>query len=148
MEPERENLLSPEGVNAAVIRANVALTAELFEQMTKGQEAIVLAAFASGTVPERLAPVIKKRTESGVPVFLLSDNRRDSHGIRKTKYVAQQVVEEAGAIPLRTVNFSNLEEVVGAIREESLKGLRGAELGQSIYRRFDLEKKQPPMHGN
>ena len=121
----------------AVVDATPFLTPEHFKSMVAGSEAVILAAFATGTIPERLIPIIKSTTESGVPVFLLSKNPGDSHGIlNERKYEAQANAADAGAIVLKTVNVNNAASVLAVISEEISLGNHGKNLGMAIKKRF------------
>ena len=123
-------------IKCAVIRAEPSLTPRLFEQMTNGAESIVIIAFAAGTIPDRLAPVIKSKVDSAIPVFLISNNPGDDHGIERLKYRVQVNIAETGAIALKGVNINDIESVMKAIQEETRNGKKGAELGEVIGRRF------------
>jgi len=85
-------------VNIGLVSATPLLTPEQFEAMTSGSEAIILIAYATGTTPERLNSAIKTKVDSGIPVFLLSSNSADDHGILKTTYDVQAKSAQAGAI--------------------------------------------------
>lgn len=141
MKPEQsrsENTETKPLINCATIKAEPSLTPELFEAMTNGAESIVITAFASGTVPERIIPIIKSRVDSGVPVFLVSNNPADSHGIERLKYQPQVNVAEAGATALKNVNANNIADVLKAIQEETAQGKKGSELGKAIGERFGI----------
>lgn len=133
--------------NTCVIQATPVLTAEQLDSFTNGADAVVLIAFATGTVPQRLIPVIESRVNSGVPVFLLSSNYGDSHGILKIAYEPQVKAAAVGAVALEKVNVNNIEEVVQAIKEEFSSGKKGNDLANTIERRFkygDNEEKPKP----
>ena len=134
------------GIDAEIIRIYPGITAEFFDSMTENEKAVVLIAYATGTVPGILAPVIQQRTKEGIPIFLVSNNPGDEHGIRSTIYAAQEVVEDAGAIPIRKVNVNNLQEVLDFIKETSAQGLMGSDLGQAVYDHFDYKDgEKPPL---
>ena len=116
---------------------------ERLEHVIHNTKAVILIAFATGTTPEILNPAIKKLTESGVPVFLLSNNPGDSHGILRTRYGVQERSAQAGAIALQKVNINNLAEVLDAIQDELDKDKRGAELGETIRQKFAYREGEP-----
>jgi hypothetical protein len=119
-----------------VYKATPGQSPDIFRMSTEGVDAIVIISFATGTVPQVLAPAIRDRVEAGVPVFLLSDNAGDKHGILKIAYGVQAVIAEAGAISLEKVNINNLEEVVAAIDQELSQGYKGKELGEIINKKY------------
>ncbi|MBI4994063.1 hypothetical protein HZC21_00240 [Candidatus Peregrinibacteria bacterium] len=118
-------------------------TPEGLEHMAHNMKAIILIAYATGTTPDILNPVIKKLTESGTPVFLLSNNPKNSHGILRTVYAVQERSAQAGAIALQKVNINNLQEVLNAIQDELNKGKKGAELGEIIRLKFAYREDEP-----
>ncbi len=120
----------------SVVRATPVLTVEQFESFTTRCDAIVLIAFATGTAPQSLISAAKEKINSGIPIFLLSDNSGDDHGILKMTYENQFKWAEVGAISLEKVNVNNVSEVVNAINEEFTSGKRGQELGAAIEQRF------------
>lgn len=119
------------------------MTPEGLEHITRNTKAVILIAYATGTTPEILNPVIKKLTELGTPVFLLSNNPKDSHGILKIVYAVQTESAQAGAIALQKVNINNLQEVLDAIQDELDRGKRGAELGEIIKQKFAYSEGEP-----
>ncbi|MEI8090697.1 MAG: hypothetical protein WCG98_00055 [bacterium] len=52
-------------------------------------KAAIVVAFASGTTPQDLNEPIKQLTEKNIPIFLLSDNPGDKHGILNIIYQNQ-----------------------------------------------------------
>jgi hypothetical protein len=135
---------------AKIIPIEVApgMSPQILEKITAGSDAVVLIVYATGTSPESLNGVIKQRTEKGIPVFLVSKNPGDAHGILKITYGPQQESKEAGAIALEKVNVNNLYDVImPAIQDEFAKGKRGAGLGEAIREKFsykDDESKPVP----
>lgn len=118
-------------------------TPEQFEMLTDNSDAIIMIVFATGTSPERLNDVIKKRTSEGTPVFFVSKNPGDNHGILKITYGTQEKAKEAGAISLEKVNVNNLDLIISAIQVEFKKGKRGTELGEIIREKFSYKRDEP-----
>lgn len=123
-----------------------------------GSDAVVLISFATGSTPRIIAPAIKKLVDSGCPVFLLSDNRGDDHGIlNDSKYEAQIPARDAGAISLQSVNIKHLNEVLAFINGQVRKGAKGEVLAQIVKTHYALKpgddwyeyaKKEPPVSQN
>lgn len=112
------------------------LTADLFRIAGDKAKALVLAGFATGTTPNVLNPHIKALTEKGIPVFILSKNPANEHGIRKIKYQVQQDAVEAGAIPLRDPNVNNDVEVLTSIQQAINDGKTGEQLTQAVVEKY------------
>lgn len=125
-------------VKCAVVKAEPTLTPELFQHFTHGAESIIITSFANGTVPNRLSAVIKLKVDSGIPVFLISNNSGDNHGIERLKYQVQVDIAQAGAIALKKVNINNIESVIRAIQEETVLGKKGSDLERAISERFGV----------
>lgn len=119
-----------------VISCFPGLMPEKVAENTENAGAVILISFATGTTPTNLDPVIAKRTREGIPIFLLSDNKKEDHGIPRSNYGTQKDSAKAGAIALQKVNVNNLSEVMEAIKEELAAGKKGAELGEAIKQRF------------
>jgi hypothetical protein len=116
----------------AVFQCDPFLKPEEILEYSKDAKAIVLVTFASGAMPDRLAPAIEQRLREGVAVVLLSDNAGDGHGILKMVYAAGERIYEAGAVPLEKVNIMNHTEVKAAIQVAIDEGLSGRALAQKI----------------
>ena len=129
-------------IQIGIVRATPLLTLEQMEAMTKNVEAIVIITFATGTVPDRLGPIVQAKVEAGVPVFLVSNNPGDDVGILRDKYLPQANFRDAGAIRIESVNINRIEEVFAAIQEEAAKGKRGGQLGAAVEQRFLREEPQ------
>ena len=116
------------------------LTNEQFLRLTADVEAIVLVAYASGAMPDRLVPAIQQRIQEGTPIFVLSDNPGDQDGIVRIRYAAGKGAYDAGAVPLEKVNVNQQQEVVAAIVAALNKGLRGPALAEEIKRLYAYSK--------
>lgn len=112
------------------------LNEDHFLRLTDGAKAIIFVTYASGAMPDRLVPAIQQRIQEGIPVFVLSDNRGDQHGILKIKYTAGKGAYDAGAVPLENVNVNHQAEVFAAITEALNKGLSGQALAEEIRQRY------------
>ena len=124
----------------SVIEATPTLSPEQFDMVAKNADAIVFIVYATGTSPEILNNVIKQKTEEDIPVFLVSKNPGDDHGIIKIIYDTQVKSLEAGVIPLQKVNVNNIDEICIAIQKEFSKGKKGNELGQIIKEKFSYKE--------
>lgn len=120
----------------ALLRVAPGMSPEQLEEFTRNSDAVILVVYATGTSPESLNSAIKKRTEEGIPVFLVSNNPGDIYGIVKIIYEPQVKSKDAGAIPLEKVNINNIDTINAAIEEEFSKGKSGAELGEAIREKF------------
>ena len=94
--------------------------------------AIIIIAYASGATPDRLNPWIKRIVKRGVPVFIVSDNVGENHGIQRLKYATQTAPVEAGATPLRNANVNHLAEVIYVIRQAVHARKEGKELATTL----------------
>lgn len=101
-------------------------------------KALLLIAYATGGTPESLNPYIQEYTDKGIPVFLLSNNPGDDHGIREITYGVQAEAAEAGAISLKDVNINSLQQVVRAIQDAAKAGLEGENLRKAIVGQFGM----------
>lgn len=120
-----------------IIRLNPTVTPERLDLATQDAEAVVLVVFASGALPDCLTPVIQRKISLGVPVFLLSNNPGDNHGIlHPGRYAAGIGALEAGAIPLEKVNVNQAVDVEHAISQALDAGMKGAELAAHIQKQF------------
>jgi|GEM_PF-3317859 len=120
--------------------ASPMLTPEQFELATGDADAVVFVVYATGTSPDRLNPAIQKKTESGTPVFLVSNNPGDNHGIIKLAYETQVNSQAAGAFHIAKVNVNQLAEINEVIQKEFAKGLRGNELGVAVTDYFSYKE--------
>jgi L-asparaginase/Glu-tRNA(Gln) amidotransferase subunit D len=133
------NLEQAPEAKIGVVDSTPFLTPQYFDLMTKGVDAVIILAFASGTVPNALDETIKEKIDSNVPVFLVSKNPGDRHGIRNPKkYKSLIKTLKAGAIALQTVNINDVVQVGQAIQKAFATGKRGAELGKVIKDQFSL----------
>lgn len=112
------------------------LTEGQFLKLTAEAKAIIVVAYASGAMPDRLAPAIKQRIQEGIPVMVLSNNPGDQAGIIKFDYAAGKEAYDAGAVPLEKVNINQQGEVMAAIIEALNQGLRGQALAEAIRQRY------------
>lgn len=103
------------------------LGADDFLARTQHAQAVLVVAFATGALPDRLVPAIQQRISEGIPVLVLSNNPGDSCGILGVKYDAGSGAYNAGAVGLQKVNVNQHREVKTAILEALSRGLTGAE---------------------
>ncbi len=83
-----------------------------------------------------LNPFISANKEKGIPTFLLSNNLGKTTGIQQISYGTQSDAVEAGAIPLKDVNYSGTLQVVDEIQLAANQGKTGEELSRAITRKF------------
>ncbi len=122
---------------------NPALQPKFLEDATQGADAFILIGYASGGTPEILNDVIRKRTTEGVPIFIVSDNRKNDHGIlNPRKYDVQAKSLDAGAIPIQSINVNKIVELAAAIKKAFAEGKRGTELGKAIQQQFSLSEEE------
>lgn len=138
-----EKMEGPPQVKIASLKIAPGMTPEQLDDFTRDFNVIVLTVYATGTSPEILNEVIKKRTTEGKPVFLVSDNPGDRAGIIKVTYGTQEESKNSGAIALEKVNVNDLELLDAVIKDEFAKGKRGAELGEAVRERFAFQDDEP-----
>lgn len=136
-EREFEN---PKPARVANVIASPMLTPEQFDLATGDADAIIFEVYATGTSPETLNEIIRKKTDSGTPVFLVSNNPGDSHGILKVTYGTQASSEAAGAFRIAKANVNQLAEINDVIQKEFNKGLRGNALGAAVVDFFSYKE--------
>lgn len=120
------------------LTSNLPLTIKMFRGFVDaGAKAIVLDAYATGTTPEVLNPLIAEfAKEKGVPVFVVSRNPGDKHGIQRIVYTVQEEAQNAGATPLRDVNINDADAILSAIQTAIDKGFTGEKLVEEITFQF------------
>lgn len=123
-------------VKVSQIFINPGMTPNQLEEFTANSNAVVLIVYATGASPESLNEVIKNRTDEGIPVFLVSNNPGDNHGILKITYGTQEKSKNSGAFALEKVNVNNLEVINAVIEQKYKEGKRGAELGRAVQEEF------------
>lgn len=112
-------------------------TAENFRARSEGAKVLLVAAYATGAMPNVIVPVIKERISQGVVVVVVSDNPGDSHhGIIVPRYLAGMGAYDAGAIPLQTVNIKDHGVVKMLISSALNDGIEGAQLVLHLKDKF------------
>lgn len=112
-----------------------------FLARSEGAQAILVASFATGTIPDRLVPAMQQRLSEGVPIFVVSNNPGENFGITKITYAAGEEAYKSGAIALQKVNINHHREVKATILVEALgRGLRGQELAREIEQRYAFQE--------
>ena len=94
MKPRENNLEFTPKAKISVVEATPTLSPEQFDMVTKNTDAIVFIVYATGTSPEILNNIIKQKIEENVPVFLVSKNPGDNHGIIKIIYDGQIIKDK------------------------------------------------------
>ncbi len=113
--------------------ANLELTQAFFKAaIGAGAKAILLIGYATGTTPGAINPLVKDTVESGIPIFVLSNNKGDDKGPQRITYGSQQDAVDAGITPLRDVNINHIEEVMATIDGMIADDVAGAELAQAV----------------
>jgi hypothetical protein len=126
----------------SVIRCSPFLTAEIFDDLTKNCRVVVLIAFASGTTPDILAPIIKKRINEKIPVIILTNNPGDSHGPLRLLYEAGQNALRNGAVILQTVNVNDCAEIVTELKLKLTEGISGKDLIEYMRLKYSFKKEE------
>lgn len=116
------------------------IKADDFLARTERAEAIIVVAFATGAMPDRLVPAIQQRIQQGIPVFVLSDNPGNNHGILRVIYDAGSGAYKAGAIGLQKINVNQYRELKAIILEALGKGLKGKDLEREIEQRYAYQQ--------
>lgn len=105
-------------------------------QESLGPEAYVLIVDASGASKNSLNKHIEEITGKGTPVFLVSKNPAYDTGIQRINYGSQDEAVNAGATPLKDVNFKGTIEVVKAVQNAARKGMHGNQIKADIVEKF------------
>ncbi len=117
---------------------------DMLETFALHYHAIILYGNALGGVAKDLIPTIKKITDSGVPVFMLSDNYNAGHGVIRFVDQPQLDARDNGVTYLEKPNITNYPEVCEAVRQGVNEGLRGADLGIYVQNRFKYQEGEKP----
>ncbi len=150
-----KNLLNSEWVNhekreveypIPVIRCTPALTRDQFLALSEDVEAVVVIAFATGTVPDWIVSAIKKRIDEGVAVVALTGNPGDKHGLLRIAYDAGGEAYKSGMVGLQKVNVNHLQEVVEALTSALKDGLKGADLAKEMKERYAYREGEEKPH--
>ncbi len=137
--------LGPQAV-IPTINAYPGMDAGVLDSVAEKANAIIIVVFANGGSPQILNPSIKKITENGVPIFLVSDNAGAEHGITRVFDQTQIESAKAGAIFIEKANINNLSEISKFIQQEFAQGKSGSELGESVREHFSYkEGEQKPV---
>ncbi len=120
------------------------LTAKEFDERTLRAKAIILIGYATGTTPDRLLSIIKKRVENGVPVIILADNHGDIHGIPQLKYAAGSGALEVGAVLLQKINVRYAKMLKEDILKALDEGKQGTDLASYIEKMFAYKEGEIP----
>ena len=148
MGSQEKNIFHKETMAArvSIVYAAPGLPEGAFDQATKDTNAVIFVVFATGTSPEYLNGVIAQRVAEGIPVFLVSNNPGDTHGILRITYGVQEASAKAGATSLQKVNVNNLEEIQKAIEDAFKEGKKGTALAEAIFEKFAYkEGEQKPV---
>ena len=108
-------------------------------------EALIFVTHASGAHGDRFTPALSEIISSGIPVFLVSDNPGDDHGILRVQYAAGARSFQAGAIAIEKINVRDIALLKQEIYEALALGKRRNELAQHIQELFSYgENEEPP----
>ncbi len=108
--------------------------------MTQQAEAVIFVVFASGAVPERFGEVIKKCTERDLPIFLVSDNHGESHGILHPRaYATSLPALDGGATPIEKYNVNSIEGMCKVIGKFLDQGKRGQALAEAVSKELSYQ---------
>lgn len=128
--------------NLSVIQCTPFLTPEQFFALSEGMEAIVVITFATGTVPDRIVPAIKRRIEEGIAVVALTNNPGNDHGMLRITYDAGSEAYESGMVGLQKVNVNHVQEVLKALSTGIKEGLRGADLANAMQEKYAYREEE------
>lgn len=119
------------------------LNAGEFLARTEQSQAIIFVAFASGALPDRLVPAMQQRMNEGIPIFVLSNNPGDKHGILAIHYDAGSRAYKSGAVALQKINVNHHEELKRVIADCLAEGLSGPALTKEIEQRYAFKEGEP-----
>ena len=124
-----------------IITATPVLKEKQFSEIDSSVDAIIFITYASGTTPGWVNGAVQEKVNAGIPVFLVSNNPADNHGIlNSTRYANQVGSNKAGALALEKVNINSLQEIQDVITQEYQSGKRGGELGEAVYNIFKYKE--------
>jgi hypothetical protein len=83
-----------------------------------------------------LIPTVQKITDSGVTVFVLTDNPGDGHGVLRIVDQPQVEALKAGATYFEKANILDEAAVRAAINLAVAEGLRGTDLANHVKAQF------------
>lgn len=133
--------------NIPVITITPFLESEEAEKQAKSADAVILITYASGATPERLKEFVEKMVKIDVPVFLVSSNIADDHGILNiNKYETGAKIAEAGATAIEKINAKDVLELMKVIQRYLSEGLKGAALAEKVKNEFSYKPgEQKPL---
>ncbi len=83
----------------------------VLDAIPKDARAVILEAFATGTVPSPVVPRIREFVHRGTAVFLIGGaSKTDEPGIMKVGYGAHEVAMLAGAVHLERINIGHVHK--------------------------------------
>jgi len=126
--------------NVPVIKITPFLESKDAERQTESADAVILITYASGATPERLGEFVDKMIKNNIPVFLVSDNIADNHGILNIKkYETGAKIAEAGATAIEKINAKDVLELMKVIQKYLSEGLRGVALAEKVRDEFSYK---------
>ncbi len=130
------------GYLISVIRCAPALTRDQFLALSKDMKAIIVITFATGTVPDRIVPAIKRRIKEGVAVVALTGNPGDEHGLLRIAYDAGSEAYKSGMVGLQKVNVNHVQEVLKALSAGIKEGLSGTDLANAMGEQYAYKEEE------
>ena len=112
------------------------MAGDVLEVMAEHSHALILIGPALGGIATNLIPTVQKITDSGVAVFVLTDNPGAGHGVLRIVDQPQVNAIAAGATYLEKANILDEAAVRAAIELAVAEGLRGADLAQRVKSQF------------
>ncbi|MEK7123178.1 MAG: hypothetical protein AAB855_04985 [Patescibacteria group bacterium] len=127
------NLYENNHYSIPVVVANPALNERQFLHSTEGADAIIFVVHASGAVGKRFGDAVATRSSAGIPVFMVSNNPGDSHGILDAgRYGTTEAVLKGGGIPIQRYNINDVPLLLDMIKKHLDNGLKGDELAHAV----------------
>ncbi len=124
-----------------IIKVTPNLKGKTFLSATEGSDAVMLVVSASGAVGKRFGESVQERIDTGIPVFLVSDNKADNHGIlNPRKYGSTESVLDAGAMAVEKYNVNDFSLIMKTVEDLLDSGLRGKELSKAVSNKFSYQE--------
>ena len=145
MNPEKSPVESGQEIKSTfhirLITITPFLTPEMARSAAKSADVIILETYPSGATPSDLRDFVEENVRAGTPVFLVSTNIGDEHGIlNPNRYETTSKVLQAGAVPIEKINAKDVGALQSFIQKCLAEGIRGAALSEKVKNEFSFKE--------
>ena len=112
------------------------MSGAILEVMANKFHALILIGNALGGIASDLLPYVKKITEQGVAIFVLTDNAGAGHGVLRIVDQPQVDALKNGVTYFEKANILTEQGLRDAIDRAVAEGLRGSELANHVKAQF------------